>query len=150
MMTTRQAAQLIHDALAAAISNDINRAVELVTQLVTDSDATRMYSVCTAFAEAGHRALRYTFGDKAPRPENGDFWIVEQLEEGTLDAAPAQAFASRFLIAHCNGDQASTTAQYETALIAGPEVFVGGVMRLVADVAGLARTAIKELEARES
>ncbi|MFF0092773.1 hypothetical protein ACFYSF_22810 [Streptomyces canus] len=147
MMTTREAAQLIHDALAAAMSGDVDRAAHCVATLGADSDANRMYGVCTAIAEAGHRALRLLYADKAPRPGTDDMWVIQQLVPGALDRNPAQAFATRFLIAHCNGDTASTKAQFEAALMAGPDVFVGGVCRLVIDVAGLASTGMTESEA---
>ncbi|MDX3345974.1 hypothetical protein PV387_23080 [Streptomyces sp. ME02-6987-2C] len=146
MMTTAEVATVIHDLLAAAMDGDADRTGALLTDLAVDSDASRMFNICTVIAEAGHRALLHMYGDRAPNLPAGDQWITEQLRPGALDNDPVQAFAARFLIAHCNGDQESTKAQYETALIAGPDVFVGGVCRLVTDVAGLANAALKEQE----
>ncbi|MFJ1606956.1 hypothetical protein ACIOHS_26835 [Streptomyces sp. NPDC088253] len=148
MMTAEEAAKVIHEALGAAITGDGDRAADLVTQLGIDSDAARMLGVCYAIAEAGHKALRMSFGDAAPNPLHGDMWMIEQLEDGALDD-PVQGFATRFLIAYCNGDRAMAQAHYETALQAGPEVFVGGVCQLLIDVAGLANAAIQQSEAGE-
>jgi hypothetical protein len=146
MMTAEEAAQLIHDALGAAIAGDADKAADLVTRLGVDSDANRMLGVCYAFAGAGHKSLQAIYGDAAPNPAHGDAWILEQLEPGALDNDPMQAFASRFLIAFCNGQLDTAQAHYETALIAGPEVFVGGVCQLLIDVAGLARAALEQAE----
>ncbi|MFF5968171.1 hypothetical protein ACFY64_31510 [Streptomyces collinus] len=148
MMTTAEAAQHIHDALVAAMSGDIDQAAHHVATLGTDSDASRMYNVVTTFAEAGHRALLHMYGDKAPKPGTDEMWAILQLKPGALEANSAQAWATRFLVAHCNGDPDAAKAQFETALVAGPEVFVGGVCCLVADVAGLANTALRESEAQ--
>ncbi|MER5699646.1 hypothetical protein ACWDBO_37365 [Streptomyces mirabilis] len=146
MMTAEEAAKLIHEALGAAITGDGDRAADIVAQLGLDSDAARMLGVCYAIAEAGHKALRMSFGDAAPNPLRGDYWMIEQLDAGALDD-PVQGFASRFLVAYCNGDRDMARAHYEAALQAGPEVFVGGVCQLLIDVAGLARAAIEHSEA---
>ncbi|PWI16055.1 hypothetical protein DI272_19185 [Streptomyces sp. Act143] len=146
-MTSEAAAEVIRDALGAAMTGDGNRAADLIAQLGMDSDAARMLGVCYAIAEAGHKALRVCFGDAAPDPANGDAWVIEQLEDGALDD-PVQAFATRFLIAYCNGDRIDAQAHYEAALQAGPEVFVHGVCQLLIDVAGLANAA-SELEQQE-
>lgn len=145
MMTAEEAANLIHEALGAAMRGDGDRAADLVTQLGIDSDAARMLGVCYAIAEAGHKALRMSFGDAAPNPLRGDMWMIEQLEDGALDD-PVQGFATRFLVAYCNGDRDMARAHWEAALEAGPEVFVGGVCQLLIDVAGLARAAIDQSE----
>jgi hypothetical protein len=142
-MSAEEAARLVEDALAAAIAGDVDRAAHCIGVLGADSDADRMYGVCTAVAEAGHRTLRLLYGDNAPRPGTSGMWAIQPLVAGALEDDPAQAFATRFLVAHCNGDAASAKAQYEVALRAGPDVFVGGVCRLVADVAGLANAALR-------
>jgi hypothetical protein len=72
--------------------------------------------------------------------------MIEQLEDGALDD-PVQGFASRFFVAYCNGDRDTARAHWETALQAGPEVFVGGVCQLLVDVAGLVRAAMEQSEA---
>ncbi|MEU1853971.1 hypothetical protein ABZ499_33110 [Streptomyces sp. NPDC019990] len=146
MMTAEDAAQLIHEALAAAVAGDGDRAADLVARLGVDSDAARMLGVCYAFAEAGHKALKKLFGDQAPNPQHGDYWMIQQLGPGALDN-PAQGFASRFLVAYCNGDRDTARAHWETALQAGPEAFIGGVCQLLIDVAGLARAVIQQSEA---
>ncbi|MFI2434731.1 hypothetical protein [Streptomyces sp. NPDC018693] len=145
MMTSEEAAKLIHEALGAAITGDGERAADLVARLGTDSDAARMLGVCYAIADAGHKALQMMYGDAAPNPMRGDFWMIEQLEEGALDD-PVQGFASRFFVAYCNGDRDTARAHWETALQAGPPVFIGGVCRLLIDVAGLCRAAIQQSE----
>ncbi|GGQ49599.1 hypothetical protein GCM10010250_21410 [Streptomyces althioticus] len=136
MMTSQEAAQLIHDALAAAMSGDGDRTAEIVARLGIDSDTSRMYGVWNAIAQAGHRALRHTFGDRAPNPLHGDYWKIEQLEPGALDD-PVQATAMRFLVAVCNGDTDMARAHYEAALRGGPELFVHSTCQLLVDVAGL-------------
>ncbi|MEU6595054.1 hypothetical protein ABZ923_38655 [Streptomyces sp. NPDC046881] len=146
MMTSEEAAKLIHEALSAAIAADGDRAADLVARLGVDSDAARMLGVCYAFAEAGHKALRMMYGDQAPNPLRGDFWMIEPLEPGALDD-PVKGFASRFFVAYCNGDRDTARAHWETALEAGPKVFVGGVCQLLVDVAGLCRTATEPKEA---
>ncbi|CAL9534302.1 hypothetical protein [Streptomyces sp. enrichment culture] len=136
MMPSQEAAQLIRDALAAAIAGDSDRTAEIVARLGMDSDAARMYGVWNAIAQAGHRALRHTFGDRAPNPLHGDFWKIEQLEPGALDD-PVQATAMRFLVAVCNNDGDMARAHYEAALHGGPELFVHATCQLLVDVAGL-------------
>ncbi|MGW2951594.1 hypothetical protein [Streptomyces eurythermus] len=146
MMTSREAAEMVEEALTAAVVGDADRAAGLIARLGVDSDAHRMFGVCCAIAEAGHRALRLCFGEAAPDPSQGDMWMIEQLEAGALDN-PVQAFASRFLVAYSNGDRETARAHWETALAAGPEVFVGGVCQLLVDVAGLTRAAMQQSEA---
>ncbi|MFI9418006.1 hypothetical protein [Streptomyces werraensis] len=136
MMTSQEAAQLIHDALAAAMSGDGDRTAEIVARLGMDSDANRMYGVWNAIAQAGHRTLRRMHGDQAPNPLHGDFWRIEQLEPGALDD-PVNATAMRFLVAVCNNDTDMARAHYQAALHGGPELFVHATCQLLIDVARL-------------
>lgn len=146
MMPAEEAAQLVYDALAAAVDQDARRTLELVTQLGEDSDSVRMLGVCYSVAEAGHTALKKLFGDEAPNPVHGDMWVLKQLVPHALDDDPVKGFAARFLLAYCNGDRETACALYGAALTAGPETFVDGVCWLLADVGGLCRSATEPAE----
>jgi hypothetical protein len=143
-MDTDEASTLVFEALAYAVAGDAEHAAHNLTTLGENSDDNRMYGVCCAIASAGKHMLQKIYGDQAARPERGDMWAMEQLEPGALDRDPPKAFAARFLIAYCNDDEATTLALFQAALHSGGDQYVDSVCALLADVAGIARLALKE------
>lgn len=148
MMTQTEASTMVYDALAAAVSDDIETSSGLLERLGADSDDDRMYGICCSIADAGLRVLTRMFGDRAPDLERGGMWTIQQFRTGALEDDPAQAFSLRFLVAYCNDDRATTIALYNTALKAGGDEFVRSVCTLLADVAGLCRSALEQRETR--
>jgi hypothetical protein len=143
-MDTREASTLVFDAITYAVAGDADRAADAIATLGSQSDANLMYGACCSIAEAGKLMLQKIYGEKAARPENGDMWVLEQLEPGALDDDAPKAFAMRFLIAHCNGDTDTTLALWAATLQASEEEHVASVFALLGDVAGIARLAIEQ------
>lgn len=148
MMTQTEATTLVYDALNAAVSNDTETSSGLLERLGADSDDDRMYGICCSIADAGLHVLTRMFGDRAPDLERGGMWTVQQLKPGALEDDPAQAFSLRFLVAYCNDDRATTIALYNAAHKAGGDEFVRSLCTLLADVAGLCRSALEQQETR--
>lgn len=143
-MDTDEASTLVFEAIAYAVAGDAERAASNLTTLGENSDDNRMYGVCCAIASAGKHMLGLIYGDQAAQPERGDMWVLQQLEPGALDRDPPKAFAARFLIAYCNDDEATTLALFQAALHSAGDQYVDSVCALLADVAGIARLALKQ------
>lgn len=136
-MSHSEAGELAHQALVAAVDEQPLEARRLMTRIVEDGDATRVFRLCLVFAEGARRALLGMYGDMAPDLANGDHWAVEQLREGEDD--PALLFSLRFIVAHCNADPDMCRAHYDAMLAAGEAARLRGVERLLRDVASLIR-----------
>jgi hypothetical protein len=143
-MDTREASTLVFDAISYAVAGDAERAADTITTLGSQSDDNLMYGACCAIAEAGQLMLRQIYGDQAPKPENGDMWVFEQMKPGALDDNPPKAFAMRFLIAYCNGDTDTTLALWQAVVHASDDEYVSSVCALLVDVAGITRLAIEQ------
>jgi len=134
-------AQLSFRALAHATAGEGDQAASLLTTIATNADTHQMYGICCGFAEAGKLMLTRIFGDQAPGP--GGMWVLEQIKPGALDD-PAEAFAARFLVAYANGDKVMTLDMYQALLESDPDTYTDSVCTLLAEVAGICRTAIKQ------
>jgi len=143
-MDTREASQLVMDALAHAVSGNTDGAATALQTLGQQSNGSELYGVCCALAAAGTLALKRIYGDQAPRPGSAGMWALEQLKPGALDDDPAKAFALRFLIAYANGDTDTCLALYDSAWKASDEQFIDSVSTLLADVAGITRLALDQ------
>ncbi|MFD7996876.1 hypothetical protein [Streptomyces mexicanus] len=141
-MNLDDTAALVFEALAHAVAGNADEAARHLTTIGTNSDDNRMYGVCCAIAAAGEHALRQIYGDRAPRRELGDMWALEQIGAATVEDAPAQAFAARFLVAYSNGDKPTTLALFQAAL--DSEQYVESVCALLATVAGISRLALQQ------
>lgn len=144
-MTEEETAALVMQAIGYAIDGDGERATSVLDTIAESSDNNRMYGVCCAIAAAGAQVLRLLYGSQAPGP--GDMWAFSELAPGSL-GDPAEAFATRFLVAYANGDTPTCLALYQAALKAGGIEYVDSVCALLANVAGLARLALAEKDAR--
>lgn len=143
-MDQDQLGQLVIRAFNAAVERDIDRIADALDAIGNTGDPFDMYAACCGFAEIGKGALKKIYGDRVPRPEQGDMWVIEELKPGALSNNPPKAFAARFLIAYCNDDRDTSPALFRAALEAGPEQFVDSVSALLADVAGIARLALDQ------
>lgn len=143
-MDTEAASQLVLEALAHAVAGNSDGAATTLMTLGQQSDAARMYGVCCALAGAGTIALQKIYGDRAPRPESGDMWVMEQLKPGALNDDPPKAFAARFLVAYANGDTDTCLALYDAAFKASDDEYGESIVALLADVAGITRLALDQ------
>ncbi|MEU5425798.1 hypothetical protein AB0H73_09340 [Streptomyces olivoreticuli] len=136
-MNQQQIVQTIYNALDQALAGNTDEALEHLDRLGTRLDVNGMYGVCCALALAGSKALQRLYGQL---PDDAVFAITE-LVPGGLQREPAEAFASRFLVAYANQDRATALALHETAVRAGREAYTGSVQALLATVAGVIRIA---------
>jgi hypothetical protein len=141
---TDTATELVMEALAHAIAGDVDEAATALMTLGQRGDGNLMYGVCCALASAGEHFLRRIYGDRAPQPESGDLWVMQQLHPGVLAKDPPKAFAMRFLVASANQDTATCLALYEAAYKASDDEYVDSIGALLADVAGIGRLAIEQ------
>jgi hypothetical protein len=137
-------ANLVFEALAHAVAGNADEAARHLITIGSQSDDNRMYGVCCAIASAGKHMLHQIYGDRAPHPEHGDMWVLQQLKPGALDNDAPKAFAARFLVARCNGDGANELALFQAALESDGDQYVASVGALLAMVAGLSRLAIEQ------
>ncbi|MEV8396322.1 hypothetical protein [Streptomyces niveus] len=140
-MDTEAASTLLFETLAHAVAGNSEQAATGLQTLGSQSDDNQMYGVCFGLANVGTMMLNRIYGERAPKPENGDMWALHQLKPGAFDADPPQAFASRFLVAHANGDTDTAMALFNAALASEGDQYVDSVCALLADVAGLCRLA---------
>jgi hypothetical protein len=143
-MDSHESVTLITEMIGHAIDGHADRAATLLQQIGVASDPSEMYGMCCAIAEVGKAALTKFYGDRAPDPARGDMWAMQELQPGAAVDDPAKGFSMRFLVAYANGDGASTVALYNTALGASDDEYVSSVAALLADVAGIARLALKD------
>ncbi|MCI3153197.1 hypothetical protein ELQ39_15800 [Streptomyces sp. GB4-14] len=143
-MDQDQLGQLVIRAFNAAVDRDLDRIADALDTIGNTGDPFDMYAACCGFAEIGKGALKKIYGDRAPRPDQGDMWVIEELQPGSLSNHPPKAFAARFLIAYCNDDRETPPALFRAALEAGPEQYVDSLCALLADVAGIARLALDQ------
>jgi hypothetical protein len=137
-------AEHVFEALAHAVAGNADEAAQHLITIGTNSDNNRMYGVCCAIASAGEHMLCQIYGDRAPRPENGGMWALQQLVPGSLDEDPPKAFAARFLVAYSNRDTKTALALFQTALEADCDQYVASIGALLATVAGISRLAIEQ------
>lgn len=143
-MDRDQLGQLVIRAFNAAVDRDLSGVADALDAIGTTGDPFDMYAACCGFAEIGKGALKKIYGDRAPRPEQGDMWVIEEMQPGALSDDPPKAFAARFLIAYCNDDKKTAPALFRAALESGPEQYVDSMCALIADVAGIARLALDQ------
>ncbi|QCX81099.1 hypothetical protein C9F11_37580 [Streptomyces sp. YIM 121038] len=143
-MDSREASTLVFDAIAYGVAGDSERAADNLTKLGIQGDNRLMYAACCSIAEAGKLMLVRLNGGRVVSPEQGDMWVLEQLQPGALDRDPAGAFAVRFLIAHANGDHSTTQALFAAAVRAHGEQYIDSVCALLADVVGITRLALDQ------
>lgn len=143
-MNSDTAANLIFEALAHAVAGNGDEAAHRLITIGAQSDTNQMYGVCCAIASAGEHMLCQIYGDRAPRPEHGEMWALQQMQPGALDDDPPKAFAARFLVAHCNRDTETALALFQAALESDDDQYVASVGALLATVAGISRLAIDE------
>jgi hypothetical protein len=137
-------AEIVFEALAHAVAGNAEEASRHLIKIGTNSDNNRMYGVCCAIASAGEHMLRQIYGDRAPKTERGDMWVLQQLQPGALDDDPPKAFAARFLVAYSNGDTDTALALFQTALESDDDQYVASIGALLATVAGVSRLAIEQ------
>jgi hypothetical protein len=140
-MDTGTASELVMEALAHAVAGDADEATVALMTLGQQGDGNLMYGVCCALASAGEHGLRTLYGDRAPRPENGDMWVMQELAPCALAKDPPAAFAMRFVVAYANRDMPACLALYEAAFEASDEEYGDSIAALLADVAGILRLA---------
>ncbi|MEU3620636.1 hypothetical protein ABZ725_51630 [Streptomyces sp. NPDC006872] len=143
-MNTDDTANLVFEALAYAVAGQGDDAARHLITIGSQSDDNRMYGVCCAIAAAGEHMLCQLYGERAPRPEHGDMWVLKQLQPGAMDSDPPKAFAARFLVAYCNKDNQTTLALFAAALASEGDQYVDSVCALLVMVAGISRLAIDE------
>src|SRR5690554_5019115 len=109
-MDRDQLGQPVIRAFNAAVDRDLSGVADALDAIGTTGDPFDMYAACCGFAEIGKGALKKIYGDRAPRPEQGDMWVIEEMQPGALSDDPPKAFAARFLIAYCNDDKKTAPA----------------------------------------
>lgn len=146
-MSDREAHELADRALGLASNGLLTDGVRILTRLVRDGDAERVYGLCCRFAEAGRKALVTMAGHHAPIFENGEQWIDGRFSpEDPND--PLGDFSVRFLVAYGNGQTDTARAHYDALLAAGTDSGIRGVGRLFADIAALCWAATEQQEDR--
>lgn len=140
-MDPKKLSTLVMDALACAMSNNPAGATDALTEIDNSGDPFDMYAACCAFARVGKTALTKIYGERSADLSGGDMWTLHDLTPGAPND-PAETFANRFLVAHCNDDKDMAPALYRTALEAAGEQYVDSVCALLANVAGLYRLAV--------
>lgn len=140
-MDAEAASVLVFETLAHAVAGNSDQAATGLQTLGTQSDNHQMYGVCCALGETGKLMLNRLYGDRAPKPENGDLWVLEQIKPGALADDPPKTFALRFLVAYANGDTDTAMALFNAALASEGDQYVDSVCALLADAAGLCRLA---------
>ncbi|MFJ5070204.1 hypothetical protein ACIQC7_27725 [Kitasatospora sp. NPDC088556] len=135
---------LIQQAIGSAAHGDADTAARALEALGQNSDNNRMYGVCCAIAAAGTHTLQLLYGSQAPTADNGAMWATTEFVPGAFAADPAEAFATRFLVAYSNGDTDTCLALFETALQAEGEQYVASVCALLTAVGQLVRLALDE------
>lgn len=142
-MNDERLAQLVQEAFHFAYDANADRVAACLDEIGNSGDAFDMYKACCGFAEIGRAALTKIYGKRAPDRDRGDMFYIEELQPGALSNDPPKAFAARFLIAYCNDDKDTAPALFRAALEARGVQYVDSLCALVADVAGLARLALK-------
>lgn len=143
MMTTQQAARLIRDAYAAALSGDTETAGELVARVAQDSTNARLFGMCGAIAAPAVDAYRVLLDGRVPDRTKGERYYVLHLRpalnrvRGGEMADPAHRFSDRFLTAFLNRDYANEAALFGAALAGPREHFPQCASQMFGDVAGL-------------
>jgi len=143
-MDDNRLAELVQQAFHFALDANADRVAGCLDEIGTSGDPFDMYKACCGFAEIGRAALTKLYGDRAPDRERGDMFYIEELQPGALSEDPPKAFAARFLIAYCNDDKETAPALFRAALEAGGVEYVDSMCALIADVAGIARLALKQ------
>lgn len=136
---------MAYAALGAAIAGDIATASDLVADLTSDSDPTRLYGVHSGIADAAAHLLAKVYGDRAPDLHAGGRWSVQQLGLSSIADPLHVAYSVRFTVAYANGDKAACLALYQGAAELGGEHLARCTAQLITDVAGLGRTALERL-----
>lgn len=143
-MDQHQTAELVWQMLGQAVDGDTAAAATTLQTIGMNADDHRMYGVCCALASAGQQILQQLYGEHAPRPGTSDMYVLEELVPGAVTDDPAKGFALRFLTAYANGDTTTTLALFNAALDASDDEFCDSICALLANVAGLARLALKQ------
>lgn len=143
MMPTQQAARLIRDAYAAALSGENDTASEIIARVAGDGTDARLFGMCGAIATPAVEAYRILHGGRVPDRTKGERYYVLHLRpalnqvRGGEMADPTHVFSDRFLTAHLNRDYANEAALFGAALaVPGPH-FPRCVSQMFGDVAGL-------------
>ncbi|GHI91309.1 hypothetical protein [Streptomyces olivaceus] len=134
-------------AIGCALEGDAEAASNAMVEIGEIGTWHNVYGSCCAFAEVGKAALVKFYGDRAPDPARGDFWAMQMLPGQTT--APADVFATRFIVAYANGDKDSAFALFRSALESSEDDYVSSVAALLATAASLANSALEHTRNRE-
>lgn len=141
--TLQERGDLVMHIVADAIDGRSADAAAALVDLGATSTDTEMYGVCCGIAAVGVHCLQKIYDRQAADVVAGDMWALQELTPGTLGADPCAAFSLRFLIAYANQDGQTTLALFDAALDSDGDQYVTSVSKLLADVAGIARMALK-------